>query len=450
MRPISPSNVSADGAARRRDRLAKGSTRGPALRRSRLAPVLAVALCASTVWAGATTYYIVFRDEMLGRFFVQVRTVELAYQERVGALQSQVEHMVSERIRSREGFESRLGALAERQALIERRQGILASLGAPEPATTGAIPVMPPEPAPALQQPQKPFPTPEPSEAGGLDLRMRGGDRVEAPERRLGLRLASLDARLDQLADRQSEVLSDLAAKTARTTGRLRSLIARAGLDPSRFEKPERGVGGPLVPLTGDAFDRALAEAQRSSEEEQRLRQTVATLPLRKPLVEDAVYTSTFGARLDPFTRGLALHTGIDMRAEHGAPALATAAGRVTMAEANGGYGNMVEVDHGHGLVTRYAHLARFSVAVGQRVEAGTVVGRVGSTGRSTGNHLHYEVRIDGEPVDPQRFLKAGAGLAEEAADADPPALDADRDGPVTGSWIAWSKAQLQKLGPGQ
>ncbi|MCE4224710.1 M23 family metallopeptidase [Methylobacterium sp. C25] len=439
MRLISPSNFPTDGSARRRDRLAQA--RAP--RRSRLAPILAVALCACTVWAGATTYYIVFRDETLGRFFVQVRTVELAYQERVGALQSQVEQTVAERIRSREGFESRLGALAERQALIERRQGILVSLGASEPVTTGAIPAE----QPAAAQPQKPFPTPEPSDAGGsFGLRMRGGDRVEAPERRLGLRLAHLDGRLDQLAERQSEVLGDLSAKTARNVGRLRDLIARAGLAPSRFDKPERGVGGPLVPLTGDAFDRALAEAQRSSDEEQRLRRTVATLPLRKPLAEDTVYTSTFGARLDPFTRGLALHTGIDMRAEHGAPARATAAGRVTVAEPNGGYGNMVEVDHGHGLVTRYAHLASFSVTPGQRVEAGTIVGRVGSTGRSTGNHLHYEVRIDGEPVDPQRFLKAGIGLADEAVDPEPVSDRPGRDGLAGESWVAWSHAQLQKL----
>ena len=99
------------------------------------------------------------------------------------------------------------------------------------------------------------------------------------------------------------------------------------------------------------------------------------------------------------------------MRAETGAPVQATAAGRVTAAEHAGGYGNMVEVDHGRGLVTRYAHLSGTAVAVGQRVEAGAVVGFAGSTGRSTGSPLHYETRIDGEPVDPQRFLRAGAQL---------------------------------------
>lgn len=122
--------------------------------------------------------------------------------------------------------------------------------------------------------------------------------------------------------------------------------------------------------------------------------------------------SSPFGTRLDPFTRGLALHTGLDLRAESGEPARATAPGRVSAADYAGGYGNMVEIDHGHGVVTRFGHLARILVRPGQRVAAGDVVGLVGSTGRSTGAHLHYETRIDGEPVDPQRFLEAGGDLA--------------------------------------
>ena len=122
---------------------------------------------------------------------------------------------------------------------------------------------------------------------------------------------------------------------------------------------------------------------------------------------------STFGPRLDPFTRGLALHTGLDLKAEMGEPALATAPGRVVTAEATGGYGNMVEIDHGHGVVTRFAHLSRMAVRAGQWLRAGDLVGRVGSTGRSTGAHLHYETRIDGEPVAPMGFLEAGRELAE-------------------------------------
>lgn len=422
MRSIPHSDVLAVGASPRR--------------RSRLVPVLAVALAASTVWAAGTSYYILFHDEMLGRFFAKVRTVQLTYEARVGDLQSQVDRAVSERIQSGRDFEGRFSALAERQALIETRQGLVSGLGAPDPETTGSIPAA--EPA-APAQPQKPFPTPD----SGLpfDLRMRGSDRVEAPERRLGLRLAGLDGRLDRLAARQSQALGDLSAKAVREADRLRALILRAGLDPSRFEAPERGIGGPLVPVSGDAFDLAFAEARRAAGDEARLRRAVTALPFRRPLTGDAVTSSEFGARLDPFTRALALHTGLDLRADHGTAARATAAGRVTAADYAGGYGNMVEIDHGRGVVTRYAHLAGYAVVPGQRVEAGAIVGRVGSTGRSTGNHLHYEVRIDGEPVDPQRFLAVAASLDGDASDPEP---SAGLDTLSTESWLAWSRAQLQ------
>jgi murein DD-endopeptidase MepM/ murein hydrolase activator NlpD len=106
------------------------------------------------------------------------------------------------------------------------------------------------------------------------------------------------------------------------------------------------------------------------------------------------------------------MHTGLDFRAEYGAPVRASGAGQVVGAEYAGAYGRMVEIDHGNGVTTRYAHLSSFAVSPGQSVAAGTVIGRAGSTGRSTGAHLHYETRIDGEAIDPQRFLRAGSRLA--------------------------------------
>src|SRR5204863_9727932 len=122
-------------------------------------------------------------------------------------------------------------------------------------------------------------------------------------------------------------------------------------------------------------------------------------------------WTSGLGRRQEPFVRGPAMRTGLDIPPGPGEPARATAAGTVTMAGWNGGYGKMVEVDHGNGFATRYAHLSAIDVEVGQTIRIGQIVGRVGSTGRSTGPHLHYETRIDGDPVDPQRFLRAGVRL---------------------------------------
>ena len=130
------------------------------------------------------------------------------------------------------------------------------------------------------------------------------------------------------------------------------------------------------------------------------LRRALPFAPLRQPLPGLLDVTSTFGYRTDPFLGKPALHTGIDFRGEYGEPVHATAAGRVIAAGPAGGYGNMVEIDHGAGLTTRYGHLSRIFVEDGQWVKAGAELGAIGSTGRSTGPHLHYEVRVDGAPVD--------------------------------------------------
>ncbi len=139
-------------------------------------------------------------------------------------------------------------------------------------------------------------------------------------------------------------------------------------------------------------------------------------MPLRKPLerVEGAL-TSNFGTRKDPFTGAATMHAGMDFRAPVGTSVRATGTGKVITAEPTGGYGNLVEIDHGNGVVTRYAHLSAFAVSVGQSVAAGTALGAVGSTGRSTGPHLHYETRINSVAVDPIRFLQAGADLLGDA-----------------------------------
>jgi len=159
-------------------------------------------------------------------------------------------------------------------------------------------------------------------------------------------------------------------------------------------------------------FERQLASVHGSFATLDRLRRALPYLPLRKPLSGALDLTSSFGYRLDPFLGRPALHSGLDMRAETGTPARATAAGTVSSAEWSGGYGNLVEIDHGNGLSTRYGHLSAILVQEGQKVVAGDVVGRVGSTGRSTGPHLHYEVRIDDEATDPSRFVKASRLLA--------------------------------------
>lgn len=368
----------------------------------RLLAALSLGLAVSTLWAAGASYYLVFHDEVLARFVSRQSAMQSTYEERLGTLQRALDQSAAESVAARGSVESRLATLIERQALIEKRQGLLSGFG----GAAASIDMPPPAPAPVADtapRVRKPFPTP--------GLRMGGEDRVEIIGHDSAARLSRLEEALQRVAEAQSRSVVGIARQAARSAERFRDLIARTGLSPARFDAPPAGVGGPLVPLGTDAFESALADARRQIDEETHLRRVAAALPFRQPLPGDLTFTSSFGARLDPFTRGYALHTGVDMRVETGTPVQATAAGRVTAAEYAGGYGNMVEVDHGRGLVTRYAHLSGTAVSVGQRVEAGTVVGFAGSTGRSTGSHLHYETRIDGEPVDPQRFLRAGAQL---------------------------------------
>jgi murein DD-endopeptidase MepM/ murein hydrolase activator NlpD len=141
------------------------------------------------------------------------------------------------------------------------------------------------------------------------------------------------------------------------------------------------------------------------------LNHVLIAVPVRKPVMGEVDMSSPFGVRTDPFLGRPAMHTGIDLRGETGEPVHATAAGKISIAGRDGGYGNMVEIDHGNGLATRYGHLSEIDVTVGQTVRIGQVIGKIGSTGRSTGPHLHYETRVNGEAVNPQKFLRAGLRL---------------------------------------
>lgn len=137
------------------------------------------------------------------------------------------------------------------------------------------------------------------------------------------------------------------------------------------------------------------------------LSQGVIAVPSAKPL-NAATFTSGYGVRSDPFRHSAAMHAGIDLAAPQGTAVYATADGIVDKAEWSNGYGNLVEVAHGKGVQTRFGHLSRILVRSGQLVHRGDLIALVGSTGRSTGPHLHYEVRIDGHAVNPVPFLQAG------------------------------------------
>ncbi|MCS6986004.1 MAG: M23 family metallopeptidase [Sphingomonadaceae bacterium] len=206
----------------------------------------------------------------------------------------------------------------------------------------------------------------------------------------------------------QQLALVDKAAATAETRLKdLQALLRRLGLDQERFlalSMPRIGVGGPFVPAAAVGPDPRFAELYVSWQRLEQLEEALASIPAFLP-VERFTLTSGFGFRFDPFSGTGAQHLGVDLAGAHGEPIRAAAAGTVVRAERFGAYGLTVDVDHGRGFLTRYAHLSRIDVRLGDRVAMGQRIGAMGSTGRSTGTHLHYEIRVDGRPVNPRPFL---------------------------------------------
>ncbi len=193
-----------------------------------------------------------------------------------------------------------------------------------------------------------------------------------------------------------------------------RALIRRLGLDPDRFIAASdaagavrEGIGGPFIPASANIEPR-FKDLFVSWGKLSTLQAAVASIPAYMP-VRDYHYTSTYGVRSDPFNGGNAMHAGVDMAGSMGEPIYASADGVVKTAGKSNGYGNLVELDHGRGIDTRYGHLSKIMVHAGDRIRQGQEIGLMGSTGRSTGTHLHFEVRVDGRSVNPRPFLDASA-----------------------------------------
>ena len=219
--------------------------------------------------------------------------------------------------------------------------------------------------------------------------------------------------------------LGELQAQMLRIDGLGERLAKLAGLKPQELtmaplDSSSAGRGGPAPTMTRelsvDEFSALLAQLSRQvNERSDQLGVLEALLvndsankkflPTLSP-IEDGWFSSNFGWRLDPFTGEKSFHEGIDFPAEVGTPIEAAASGKVVYAEVHPAYGKMLEIDHGNGLVTRYAHCSSLSVKEGDLVVRGQRVGTVGSTGRSTGPHLHFEVRLNGAPQNPARFLQ--------------------------------------------
>lgn len=214
--------------------------------------------------------------------------------------------------------------------------------------------------------------------------------------------LLKIDARQRRFAVQLTQAVRQRTEKTA-------AAIRSYGLNPNALARTAaRAQGGPFVPWRGqgDALPGEFEKLASALSRMEFLESSLMFIPSGRPTTAP-MQSSSYGYRRDPFNGKAAFHAGIDFPGRHGQPILAAAAGKVSFAGQRSGYGNVVEIEHGNGLTTRYAHLSGFAARVGQKVQPGQKIALMGSTGRSTGDHLHFEVRMNGEAINPRRFLEA-------------------------------------------
>ena len=384
------------------------------------------------LWSAATATYFTFRDDVLTTLIARQAEMQYAYEDRISELRAKVDRASSRQLLDQEQFDRKLDQIVRRQAVLESRATALGAM----PDVTGSIRPTPPRGSDASQSILDQG-TPKPSPISDTAIFVAPPDREARLESRtppeasslprqfaktqgVGNVLVRLQTSLDLVERRQVAALNAAEDGVESRMRRMRGVVSDLGLNLAHLESAApRGsntaMGGPFVPVklspNADPFEKQLYRINIARAEMDRLTRTLAQVPYRKPVIGEVEFTSGFGVRSDPFLGRPAMHTGLDFRAATGDPVRATANGKVVSAGWSGGYGRMVEIDHGNGLSTRYGHLSQINVKVGEIIKIGQVVGEVGSTGRSTGPHLHYETRIDGEAVDPQKFLRAGVRL---------------------------------------
>ncbi len=381
------------------------------------------------MWSAATATYFAFRDDVLTRLIARQAEMQYAYEDRIAELRARVDRTTSRQLLDQEQFDQKLEQIMRRQTALESRATALGTI--PDPSITGSIR----SPSRGAANDGAASGTPKPSPISDTVIFVAPPDREARLESRapiianaqpnqfakihgLDNVLVRLQTSLDRVEGRQMAALNAVEDSMESRVRRMRGVFSDLGLNVAELEAatPRAAMGGPFVPVklaaNAGAFERQLSRINITRAQVERLNRTLALVPYRKPVTGEVEFTSGFGVRSDPFLGRPAMHTGLDFRAATGDPVRATANGKVVSSGWAGGYGRMVEIDHGNGLSTRYGHLSEIGVKVGDQIRIGQVIGAVGSTGRSTGPHLHYETRIDGEAVDPQKFLRAGVRLS--------------------------------------
>jgi len=405
--------------------------RGENVRHMTIRPWMAV-LAGCTIglfslgYLGATGY-LILRDDLIGATMARQTRMQNDYEDRIAALRAQVDRVTSRQLLDQQVVEKKVEKLLEQQAALTSRHGRMSELleraensgiaatapAAPSSLSNAMVPEKRADLSGGLSAIEKLMaPKPQAEKAAAADRRAAyAPESGETPSDRADRVFSKVTLSLKDIERQQISRIARLTSDAEDKASAMQDIIRQAGLKIE--ENGTDDVGGPYAaPLGGetDPFNLSLTSLDNALNRLDVVKESATTLPFGNPAPGRAI-TSRFGNRMDPFLGRPALHTGIDFRAETGADVKSTGAGKVTVAENSGGYGNMVEIDHGQGVSTRFGHLSAILVRAGDRVEAGEVIGRAGSTGRSTGPHVHYEVRRNDTPVDPMRYLIAGAEL---------------------------------------
>ena len=382
----------------------------------------AVVLAALVLWSGFVTFSYFGTHQSVSVAHSNTNRVQLLYEARLAAMQSAVDDLNGRLMLDQGAFVGKVdilrkdfARLADRHRRLEVffKQGWL-PVKALESDTAGAGDGLPkPKPKPPTGSASRPLPE------------QRAGSSVSMYETAAAAEQPLLQARskFGDIENAQNRLLNEITALGERKAAALRKVHEGIGLDPEKVieatELPERASGGPLLPVQQgreprDLLDRQVLTAHQKFSEAEKLRHALTLMPIRLPMAKGYRLTSGFGFRRDPFKNVLAMHTGVDLMAPYGAPIKATAAGKVVRAEHAVAYGRVVDIRHDNGITTRYAHMSKIAVKVGDRVEVHQIVGHVGTSGRSTGPHLHYETRVHGKPIDPYQFLRIARDVLQK------------------------------------
>ncbi len=396
----------------------------------------------------SATAYLVFRDDLINASYARQARVQYEYEDRIAALRAKLDRVTSRQLLDQQAIEARVRDLIARQDNLGNRgtrmNGLLEKAKAHglQDETGSTVPTITPKIQPESSEPVK---------SSSIDV--SGSDKLVAFAGAFSLR-GSLEgnsktaqtsvliaqnpddtgfqvARNIHIPEMTSRFTESLFGEIANSIGtidasqrqkmdslriaasgrskKIASVLASAGFAVPGTVK--RNIGGPFIPLDQTVdFSLHLEALDDSLTLLNEVTQMARSLPLYRPTMNGSV-SSRFGSRVDPFNGRMAMHSGMDFKASRGTPVHAAGSGIVIKAGRKGGYGKIVEIKHSNGYTTRYAHLSRILVRLGQKVDMEHIIGKVGTTGRSTGPHLHYEVRKNDKPINPMRFLKAAKNL---------------------------------------